>query len=66
MAAVVNEKPTLWWLLHVYNWLKGGAGEGVGLLGGSGLGNLLPKRLGEAAPQELSARPELLVILGIL
>lgn len=61
----MNEQPTGWWLLHVYNWLKGGAGERVCLLGGSGLGYLFPEGLGQTALQELSACPELLVILGV-
>lgn len=49
----------------MYNWLKGGTGERVCLLGGSGLGYLFPKGLGQATLQELSACPELLIILGV-
>lgn len=65
MCISMTERPTICCLLHVYNWLKGGTGEGVCLLVGSGLGYLFPKGLGEATLQELSACPELLIILGV-
>lgn len=56
----------MWLLCHMCNCLEGGAGEAVRLLGGSGLGDLLPKGLRQAALQKLPARLELLVILGVL
>ena len=56
---------TIWRLLHVNNRLEGGTGEGVRLLGGSGLGYLFPEGLGQAALQEVSARLELLVVLRV-
>lgn len=57
---------TLRWLPRVHHWLKGGTGDVVGLLGGSGLGYLLPEGLGEATLQELPACSELLIVLRIL
>lgn len=56
---------TVWWLLRVCNCLKGGTGEGIRLLGGSCLGYLFPEGLGQTALQELSACPELLIVLGV-
>lgn len=60
-----KKQSTCWWLLHVYNWLKGGTGDRVCLLGGGGLGDLFPKGLRQTTLQELSACPELLIILRV-
>lgn len=59
------DQPTNCWLLHVYDWLKRGTGKRVCLLGGSRLGDLFLKRLGQTTLQELSACPELHIILGV-
>lgn len=61
----MKKHTTIWWLPYVYDWLEGGTGEGVCLLGGGGLGYLLPERLWQAALKEFSASPELLIILGV-
>ena len=50
----------------MYGGLEGGAGEGVGLLGGNTSGYLLLEGLREATLQELSARSYLLLVLGVL
>jgi len=65
MNIPVKEQLTIWWLCRMCNWLKGGAGHGERLLGGSGPSNLFPKGLRQPTLQELPARPELLVILGV-
>lgn len=49
----------------MYNWLKGGTRERICLLGSGGFGNLFPKGFGQTTLQELSACPELLVILRV-
>lgn len=64
--SIITGEPTSWWLSGVDHRLQGGAGQGVRLLGGGRLGDLLLEGLGQAALQELSARPELLVVLGVL
>lgn len=65
MTTCISMKPTVGWLLHVYYWLKGGTGERVSLLGGSSLGHLFPEGLRQATLQELSACPELLIVLRV-
>lgn len=49
----------------MYNWLKGGTRERICLLGSGGLGNLFLKGFRQATLQELSACPELLIILRV-
>lgn len=56
---------TFWCLLDVRDRLEGGAAQRVRLLGCGRLGDLLPEGLGETALQELPARSELLVVLGV-
>lgn len=52
-------------LLDVRHRLEGGAGQRIRLLGRGRLGNLLLEGLGQSALQELPARSELLVVLGV-
>lgn len=61
-----EEESTLSPLQHVHHRLEGGAGEGVGLPGGRGLGDLLLEGVRQAALEELAAGATRLVILGVV
>lgn len=52
-------------LLDVRHCLEGGAGQGIGLLGCSRLGDLFPEGLGQTTLEKLPTRSELLIILGV-
>lgn len=47
------------------NWCEGGAGQRVSLFSGSSLGYLFPEGFWETTLEELSAGPELFIILGV-